>query len=495
MKTKKTFFKIFGVAIAVALLGASCTNVEPTPKPTKPTEPGIGFSLCDDLSAPIISLSENFDDVADNSDISLTGWQVFKVKGDRNWQGKIFTSGTNTEKYAQASAHKGGEANYESWLVSPPLNLDDADSKSLSFKTAKAFWKETSSLKVYVLQCNGSTTTKTELTSANIVKETDTDHIFVSSGIVDLSSFTGKVYIGFQYIALGGASNSTTFRIDDVYFNNTSSTETQVSFVSQAPTSAYIDTEFAYNIQTQVINALGDTEISATGLPAWASFAANTNGTASITGTPDEAGSHSITITATNNSIVATQVFTLVVTPAPVVGDNLLTNPSFELWEESKPTGWTLLSTTVTGVVNSAESTIVQNGDKSFKLDASGASGTVNWAQTVAITGGQKYRLSMSYYILSGDGTDARIWSNFKKGETFFLEADLIATNLYSVLRGPGNTNSFGSAYFPDEKGAWKTYTITFTAPTDATAFDFQFRTYRNAVVYWDNFSLVNVIE
>lgn len=494
MKTKKTFFKVFGVAIAVALLGASCTNVEPTPKPTKPTEPGIGFSLCDDLSDPIISLSENFDDVAHNSDISLTGWQVFKVKGDRNWQGKIFTSGTNTEKYAQASAHNGGEANYESWLVSPPLNLDDADSKSLSFKTAKAFWKETSSLKVYVLQCNGSTTTKTELTTANIVKETDTDHIFVSSGIVDLSSFSGKVYIGFQYVALGGASNSTTFRIDDVYFNNTSSTETQVSFVSQAPTSAYIGTAFTYNIQTNVLNALGDTEISATGLPAWASFAANTNGTASITGTPDVAGSHSITITATNNSIVATQVFTLEVTEAPVVGTNLLTNPSFELWADNKPTGWTLISTT-TGEENSAESTIVQDGDKSFKVNASGSSGAVNWAQTIAITGGQKYRLSMSYYILSGDGTDARIWSNFKKGETFFVEADLIATNLYSVLRGPGNTNSSGSAYFPDEKGAWKTYSITFTAPSDATAFDFQFRTYKTATVYWDNFSLVNVIE
>lgn len=494
MKTKKTFFKAFGVAIAVALLGASCTNVEPTPKPTKPTEPGIGFSLCDDLSAPIISLSENFDDVADNSDISLTGWQVFKVKGDRNWQGKIFTSGTNTEKYAQASAHKGGEANYESWLVSPPLNLDDADSKSLSFKTAKAFWKETSSLKVYVLQCNGSTTTKTELTSANIVKETDTDHIFVSSGIVDLSSFTGKVYIGFQYIALGGASNSTTFRIDDVYFNNTSNTETQVSFVSQAPTSAYIDTEFAYNIQTNVINALGNTEISVTGLPAWADFSANTNGTANITGTPDEAGSYSITITATNNSVVATQVFTLVVTPAPVVGDNLLTNPSFELWEESKPTGWTLISTT-TGEENSAESTIVQDGDKSFKVNASGSSGAVNWAQTVAITGGQKYRLSMSYYILSGDGSDARIWSNFKKGDAFYTEAELIATNLFPDLRGPGNTNASGSAYFSDEKGAWKTYSITFTAPSDATAFDFQFRTYKTATVYWDNFSLVNVIE
>ncbi len=101
----------------------------------------------------------------------------------------------------------------------------------------------------------------------------------------------------------------------------------------------------------------------------------------------------------------------------------------------------------------------------------------------------------MSYYILSGDGTDARIWSNFKKGDTFFVEADLIATNLYSVLRGPGNTNSSGSAYFPDEKGAWKTYSITFTAPSDATAFDFQFRTYKTATVYWDNFSLVNVIE
>ena len=126
-------------------------------------------------------------------------------------------------------------------------------------------------------------------------------------------------------------------------------------------------------------------------------------------------------------------------------------------------------------------------------MDATAASGTVNWSQTVSITGGKKYQLTMSYYILSGDGTDARIWSNFKKGETFYTDTELIATGYFSAFKGPGNANASGSSYFPDEKGAWKTYTTEFTAPADVTGFDFQFRTYRAAVVYWDKFSLVEV--
>lgn len=455
--------------------------------------PVDGLQLCGDLTETVTSLVENFDAVVNNSNIALPGWKVVQVHGDRNWQGRVFTSGTATENYAQATAHNGAAANYEYWLITPPLNVTAAASKILSFRTAKAFWTSTSSLRVFVLQCNGTTTTRTEITTANIVKESDADHVFVPSGNIDLSTFSGRIYIGFQYIALGGASNSTTFRIDDVWFNNTVTT---VAINSTAPTSAVIGQVYSYPITTNIHNPSGNTSITATGLPAWATLVDNNNGTATISGTPTEAGTHAIVITATNNAITATQNYTLTVTRPLALGENLLRNGSFEEWTGTNPNHWTLLSTTVTGVVNVAETSLVSHGTQAFRLNAAASSGTVNWSQIVDVTAGKRYQLSMSYHIVSGDGTDARIWSNFRRGATtFFTETELQATNLYSLLRGPGNTSSSGSLYFPDVKGVWHTYTITFTVPEGATAFDFQFRTYRTATVIWDNFSLVEIVQ
>lgn len=165
---------------------------------------------------------------------------------------------------------------------------------------------------------------------------------------------------------------------------------------------------------------------------------------------------------------------------------NLLVNPSFETWTTGTPAPWYVVSATVTGSIVSQDATIKTDGSNSFKVDATTASGTVNWAQPLTIVGGKTYTLSISYYIASGDGTDARIWCNFKTGATFMAEADLVATGLYSKLRGPGALNSSGSEYFPDVKGSWNTYTTEFTAPATIDGFDFQFRTYKTAVVYWD---------
>ncbi len=166
---------------------------------------------------------------------------------------------------------------------------------------------------------------------------------------------------------------------------------------------------------------------------------------------------------------------------------NLVQNGSFETWTANVPDNWIMISASGSGAAPATN--IVSDGTTSCKVTATA---TTNWSQsTITITPGTTYTLAMSYYIASGDGTDARIWCNFKNSTTFFTEQELIDTGLYSKLRGPGNANSSGSSYFPDEKGAWKTYTTTFTAPAAAVGFDFQFRTYSNATVYWDNFSLV----
>lgn len=162
---------------------------------------------------------------------------------------------------------------------------------------------------------------------------------------------------------------------------------------------------------------------------------------------------------------------------------NLLTNPSFETWDAGKPTGWLVPATAshASAITVTEETTLVSNGSKAFKVVTDGTQNPA-YQQTIPVTPGITYTISIDYYIVSGDGTDARIWSNFKIGTTYLTDTEL-GTALLEKLKGPGGTSS----YFADEKGAWKTYTVDVTAPADVTDFAFEVRTYKNTTVIWDN--------
>jgi len=165
---------------------------------------------------------------------------------------------------------------------------------------------------------------------------------------------------------------------------------------------------------------------------------------------------------------------------------NLLANPSFETWAAGLPTGWIVPATPAhaVSITVTQEQTpvLVSNGASSFKV-VTDANNNPAYQQIIPITPGKTYTLSIDYYIVSGDGTDARIWSNFKNGSVFLTDAVLTTAGILEKLKGPGGTSS----YFPDEKGAWKTYTTEFVAPVGATDFDFEFRTYKTTTVIWDN--------
>lgn len=433
-----------------------------------------GVELCGDETAAVTTLLEDFNEVVNNADMDLPGWKVISVLGDRNWQGKVYTSGAITETYVQATAHNGTAASYEYWLVTPPLNLDAADSKNFSFSSSKAYWTATSSLKVYVLKCVDGVTTRTEITTANIAKESDTDHAFVPSGSIDLSAYSGTVYIGFQYIALGGPSNSTTFKIDDVMFSVSGTT---VVLNSSAPATAKVGEAYSYNITTNVINPNGATTISATGVPSWATFTDNGDGTASIAGTPDAVGSHAISIVATNNSVSDTQDYTLVVTEPTAAGENLLVNPGFEDWTGDLPVGWDN-ATYNTGVVK--ETTIVRSGTNSVKHIST--SSALKIQQEVEVTGGKTYNISY-WYLDNAPKSKSRPWSYWVAGSSTVTDH---ATDLRP------DTYSTDSA-------DWVKVEFTLTAPASATKFRFEVRSYRESTtlsgdpIYYDDFSVTEV--
>lgn len=170
---------------------------------------------------------------------------------------------------------------------------------------------------------------------------------------------------------------------------------------------------------------------------------------------------------------------------------NLVVNGGFETWA-TLPEPWYIVSATVTGVTPAANTTIFSEGAKSCKIDCTSASGTYNVGQSITFTPGHEYTLTANYYVEAGDGTDVRIWCNYKKdATTYFTEAELVATGDYPKLRS-GNASSSGSSYLPDVKLSWQTYSVTFTAPSTANGFDFQFRTYKTAIVNWDAMSLVD---
>lgn len=160
---------------------------------------------------------------------------------------------------------------------------------------------------------------------------------------------------------------------------------------------------------------------------------------------------------------------------------NLLSNPSFETWTEGKPDGWKLK---INNGIITEEVSIVAEGAKAIKLTCPDKNKTASISQSVKVTAGKTYQLTMQYYIENGDGEDLRVWSNFKKGGTFFKDPEL-GDELKNMLKGPDN------GYFPDERGAWKTYSIEFTAPANADEFVFEFRQYKGSVAYWDNMSFV----
>lgn len=162
---------------------------------------------------------------------------------------------------------------------------------------------------------------------------------------------------------------------------------------------------------------------------------------------------------------------------------NLLKNPSFETWADGKPTEWLVPANAShqSAITVTEETTMVNNGTKSFKVVTDGSQNPA-YQQTVAVTPGKTYTIVMNYYIVDGDGTDVRIWSNFKKGDTYMSDSEL-GSALLEKLKGPGGTSS----YFPDEKGAWKNYTVDVVAPADVTHFAFEFRSYKNTTTIWDN--------
>ena len=174
------------------------------------------------LSA-LTSLEEGFDEYASqanssgwidlsNNNLLGAGWTMVTLKGNKDWSMREFSENV----YVTCSGYS-GTAPFDAWLITPMINADRLPEKVMSFRTqVNGYGSMTSKFEVYVLTSNDpETAEKTQLNPVLAEAPASGYSDWVNSGNLDLSGFTGKIYIGFRYAAENDA-NYATWCFDDV---------------------------------------------------------------------------------------------------------------------------------------------------------------------------------------------------------------------------------------------------------------------------------------
>lgn len=158
----------------------------------------------------VTSLDETFSNGA-----LPTGWTSYKIAGDKAWYFPSF----NDNYYAAMTGYK-GTAPFDSWLVTPGIDMSKVTDKVLTFDNqVNGYGSTTTKFEVYVLtDADPAKATQTKLTANLAVAPASGYSNWVESGKIDLTAYTGTIYIGFRYTATADA-NYATWCVDNVKLN------------------------------------------------------------------------------------------------------------------------------------------------------------------------------------------------------------------------------------------------------------------------------------
>ena len=174
---------------------------------------------------PVSVLEETFDSALPSD------WYNVIVSGDKKWYQTVFTSTGNG--YAAMTGYKGTQPPFDAWLITPPLDIKSAASKSLTFSTqVNGYGSNTTVFEVYVLDSNdpSQATVKAKLNPALAKAPASGYSSWVESGDIDLSQWAnGVYYIGFRFYATQDA-NYATWCVDNVTFGKEPPLDTRADF-------------------------------------------------------------------------------------------------------------------------------------------------------------------------------------------------------------------------------------------------------------------------
>lgn len=180
----------------------------------------------------VVLLDENFETQTANIaspyvPITITGWQnLSEPPSTKKYDARTFSS----NKYAFMSAFGTNNGNIKTWLVTKGINMDATTSETLTFDTKQDFYMSATTgggfpvaSDLLVMISNNysgsgnpweSGVTWTDITTQATLSPGSTTSNYPSSytasGTIDLSSYTGTVYIAFKYSGFDNTATTAT---------------------------------------------------------------------------------------------------------------------------------------------------------------------------------------------------------------------------------------------------------------------------------------------
>lgn len=145
--------------------------------------------------------------------MDLEGWANFAEAGNGLWTEQIFDGNC----YTEFNAFRSGDALNIAWLVTPPIDMDAHTQEILVFQTAQHHLSSPdNTLEAFVsTDFDGTDVLSATWTpiEARLAGMSDDWYDFVPSWEVDLSAYSGNLYIAFKYVGSG-----TNTQLDGGYF-------------------------------------------------------------------------------------------------------------------------------------------------------------------------------------------------------------------------------------------------------------------------------------
>lgn len=163
-----------------------------------------------------VIVEENFDTGTDNSNLNFPNWTNVAETGSEVWTEQVYSG----NGYAEFSGYLTGDNVNIGWLVSPGIDMDVQTNEFLNFQVAQHHLdSDANTLEVFVSTDFDGTNVigaTWQPISASLPVMSDAWYTFKDSGLVDLSSYSGTLYVGFK---VTGSGNDQTldgaYMIDD----------------------------------------------------------------------------------------------------------------------------------------------------------------------------------------------------------------------------------------------------------------------------------------
>lgn len=161
-------------------------------------------------------IQEDFQTATNNTNLDFAGWTNFAQAGTWLWREKVFSG----NGYAEFSTFNSGSPSNIAWLISPGINMNAQTNEYLNFKSAQHHLDSPNNkLEVFVsTNFNGSNVLAATWVpiTASLASQSNAWYEFVDSGLINLSSYTGTLYVAFK---VTGSGTDTTldgaYQIDD----------------------------------------------------------------------------------------------------------------------------------------------------------------------------------------------------------------------------------------------------------------------------------------